>query len=312
MGYHPRIETTLYSSFLTTRSRNSELWFINNKPLEHATLGYLAKFAARYEMRLYAFAIEGNHHQLPAMFPHGRRSDFMRDFNSCIARAVPRYCPSYTGGRFWERRFSLEFLASHADIENWFFYTVLQAVQDGLVEKISQYPGYNCFYDAVHGISRNYKVINWAKYNSDRRRRFVNIRDYTEIVTLAYQRLPGYEHFTQKEYAQLMCKKLEERTQVIVKERRARGLGFVGREKLLKARQGARPKTTKTSAINDHRPRVLSTDPAERAKCKEWYFSIYFKYQECSRKYRAGDWTITFPEGTYRPYCQAHPPSLSP
>ena len=35
MGYHPRIECKKVTTFQTTRSRCSELWFVNNKELEH-------------------------------------------------------------------------------------------------------------------------------------------------------------------------------------------------------------------------------------------------------------------------------------
>jgi hypothetical protein len=86
MSYHPRIESGEISSYLTTRSRNSELWFVNNKGLEAAILSYAAKYRTRYEVKLYGLAIEGNHVQGPAHFPKSNRANFMRDFNSSIAR----------------------------------------------------------------------------------------------------------------------------------------------------------------------------------------------------------------------------------
>lgn len=54
---------------MTLRSRASRLWFVNNSALEEAILGYLAKFRERYTVKLYAFAIEGNHLQGPAHPP---------------------------------------------------------------------------------------------------------------------------------------------------------------------------------------------------------------------------------------------------
>ena len=150
MCYHPRIESSEVGWFQTSRSRNSELWFINNKPLEQATLGYLAKYAQRYDVKLYAFAIEGNHVQYPALFSKCNRADFTRDLNSSVARAIPRYCKDYPGGTFWARRYSSE-VVPFEDLEQQFFYTVLQPVQDGLVEKLSEYPGYNCFHAGLVG-----------------------------------------------------------------------------------------------------------------------------------------------------------------
>jgi hypothetical protein len=302
MGYHARIEKNNVASFLTTRSRNSALWFINNHKLEEAILGYTAKFAARYNVKFYALAIEGNHIQAPALFPGANRAGFMRDWNSAIARAVPRFTPEYDGGRFWGRRYSNEFLPAAEDIEEYFFYTVLQPVKDGLVEKISDYPGYNCFHDAIWGIERQFKVVRWAEYNDAKRfSDDVKLVDFVDVVTLKYERLPGYEELPQKEYALLMMKRLEERRQKIVQDRYACGLGFKGRAAMKQAERGAKPSATKRSHRYSHRPRILAVCAARRHAWKKWYFEIYFAYKEASKLYRAGNRNVEFPEGTYRP-----------
>lgn len=311
MSYHPRIETADMASFITTRSRASELWFVNNPSLELAILGSAAKYSSRYDVKLYALAIEGNHIQGPADFPHCNRASFMRDFNSSVARAVPRHAPEYPGGPFWARRYSCEFLPAAEDIEDRFFYTVLQAIQDGLVAKISDYPGYNCFHDAVWGIERKFKIVRLGAYNAAKRYNpNISIEDYTEVFTLKYQRLPGYEHLSQSEYAQLMHQKLEQRRLAILQQRREAGLGFAGAEALLRTRPGSRPRQTKTSNRFDHRPRILSVCAVRLRQAKAWYFSIYSAYKNASRRYRSGQFDVTFPPGTYMPpaVCSAIPP----
>ena len=308
MGYHPRFESSKTGSFVTTRSRNSELWFVNNQRLQEAILGYAARYITRYGVKLYAFAIEGNHIQFPAVFPNANRADFMRDLNSTIARAVPHYVSEYPGGPFWGRRYSTEVLPAAEDIEEWFFYTVLQPVQDGLVEKISDYPGYNCFHDAIWGITRTCKVINWGAYNSAKRyRKVVNLADFTEEVTLQYERLPGYEHLSQKEYAKLMERKLEERRCKIVEARRAEGKGFAGREACLRTVPGSVPRETKTSTRYSHRPRVLCVCLERWKQAMGEYFERYYAYREASRRYRAGELTVKFPPGTYKPILRSPP-----
>ena len=297
------------SSFLTTRTRNSELWFVNNAKLEEAVLGYAAKYSTRYEVKLYALAIEGNHTQGPALFPNGNRADYMRDLNASVARAVPYYTPEYKGGRLWGRRYSSEFLPGPEDVEEYFFYTVLQPIKDGLVERLSDYPGYNCFHDAVSGLERKFKVVNWTAFNAARRYDLeANIMDFTEVVILKYERLPGYEHLGQKDYAKLMYEKLENRRQAIIAERNSKGLSFMGKAALLKVRRGAQPKSTKTSYSTSHRPRVLSVCNTRRAECKAWYFQIYFEYKDASQRFRKGELTAKFPEGTYRPWTRFLPP----
>ena len=302
MSYHQRIEAPELANFLTTRSRESRLWFVNNRALEGAILGYAAKYAARYSVKLYGLALEGNHIQGPALFPKGNRASFMRDLNSSVARAVPRYT-NHPGGGFWARRYSNEFLPGNEDIEEYFFYTALQPIQDGLVEKISDYPGYNCFHDAIWGRKLKFKVIRWGEFNAARRRNpSVSISDFTDIVSLQYERLPGYEELSQKDYAHLMLKKLEERRTAIVAKRKSKGLGFAGKDNLKKTIPGALPQSTKISTPQSHRPRVLSVCPKRRAECKAWYFDIYFNYKESSREYRSGNFEVVFPLGTYPPY----------
>lgn len=300
MPYHPRIECQDVASFQTTRSRNSELWFVDNKKLEESVLGYAARYSTRYEVKMYALAIEGNHIQKVALFPKANRAQFMRDFNSAVARSVARHQPSYPGGSLWARRYSAEYLPGDADIEDRFFYTVLQPVNDGLVDDISQYPGYNCFEDAVTGRVRTCKVVRWKQYNDARRwNPTVSIEEFTEICTLRYERLPGYEELPQKEYESIMRAKLRARTAEVIKRRG--GKPSLGASGLSSIKPGARPFNTKQSGPRDHRPRVLSRDPERRSVAEAWYFSTYFDYRRCSKRYRDGDLSVVFPKGTYKP-----------
>jgi hypothetical protein len=300
MGHHPRVESRKVATFQTTRSQNSELWFVNNSPLERAILGYAAKYATRYRAKLYALAIEGNHFQFPAMFPGANRAHFMRDFNAAVARAVPRYQPGHPGGRLWGRRYSAEYLPGNEDIEEQFFYTALQPVQDGLVSDIKDYPGYNCFEDAIHGRSRTVQVVRWKEFNDARRwNSSVSITDFTDDFYLKFARLPGYEKLSQGAYVRMMREKLRARTEQIVRARGSKGVA--GTAALLKVKPGSRPKHTKESGPTDHRPRVLSKDPSRRSKGKAWYFAIYFAYVKASAAYRGGSNRYAFPPGTYKP-----------
>ena len=121
MSYHPRIEATDLTNFLTTRCRNSELWFINNPALDDSILGYLANFTDRYGAKLYAYATEGSHNHSLILFPGQNRSHFMRDFNSCTARVVKRCNPNCPEGSLFARRYSNEFCPDAPDIEDRFF-----------------------------------------------------------------------------------------------------------------------------------------------------------------------------------------------
>ena len=300
MGYHPRIESTKIATFQTTRTNCSELWFVNNKKLEQEILGFAAKYAKRYCVKLYALSVEGNHIQFPALFPKANRAHFMRDFNSSVARCVPRHQHGHKGGKFWARRYSAEYLPGDQDIEEQFFYTVLQPVQDGLVDDIKDYPDYNCFEDAVLGNKRVFEVVRWKEYNDARRwDPKVSIELFTDEFELTYERLPGYTKLSAKAYEEQMRKKLKERTKWVLAERKFKRC--LGCKALRAVKPGALPKNTKRSSATSHRPRVLSKDAKRRGDAKAWYFDIYFEYQEKSAEFRAGKLRVKFPKGTYRP-----------
>lgn len=309
MGNHPRIETTEHTSFNTIRCRNAKLWFINNKELEQRILAHTAKYITTRNVDLYAFAIEGDHLHDLADFPLKNRSDYMRDRNSIVGKLVPLYCDSHEGGGTFGRRYSSELIPHHVDdIEERFFYTVLQPVQDGLVPRISDYPGYNCFHDAAWGKKKKYKIVDWTKYKRAKRSNpRVRIKDFETTYVLEYKRIPGYEELTQRQYALMLTKKLEERRGKIVAERLASGQGFVGAEALAKMIPGTSAKNPKTSERHSFRPRVLSVCPFRLAECKEFYFNCLNRFRIASDKYRKGQLDVEFPDGMYRPSCRPPP-----
>ncbi|MCB0320017.1 MAG: hypothetical protein KDD60_03770 [Bdellovibrionales bacterium] len=303
MPYHPRIECENLPNFTTTRSRNCELWFTGSYQLEQSILGHLAQLQERYGVILYAFAMEGSHKHEVACFPGGSRAPFFRDFNSATTRAVQRFSSSFPGGSLWARRYSNEFIIGDQDVEKQFFYTVLQPIQDGLVKSIDEYPGYNCFYDAVYGKEREYEVVNWTRYNSDRRwKKNIRIEEYTTTYTLQYARLPGYEELSQNEYAELMILKLKERTRELVHQREKAGKKFMGREKLLKVSAGTRAKNPKTSSRWSFRPRFICSCSKTLNAMLKWYFSMLNEFSEASYKFRIEGFSgAKFPPGMYKP-----------
>ncbi len=297
-----RIEDPNNYSFITARTINSLLWFVNNKKLEDKILGFLAKYRETHEMKLYSFVMQGNHYHMIAQYPCSNRASFFRDFNARIAECTRFFVKKFLGGPLFERRYSEQVLPSNEDIEEWFFYCALQPVQAGLCEKISDYPAYNSFYDAISGKEKVFKLVNWTKYNDAKRQNFkVAVKNYFESYTLKYERLPGYEKLSQEEYVNLMLKKLEERRVVIVNNLKAKGHIFPGKKKLQQTKSGCSPLRTKKSRRDYKRPLCLTKCLELKQKFLSWYFSIYELYKIASKKYLQGDDTALFPKFTYKP-----------
>lgn len=297
-----RVENPKVGWLGTTKTLHARLWFINNAKLEERVLGYLAKYQEKYEVELFGFALQGNHYHLVAKFSKLNQSAFYRDFNARIAEALRYVVKDFPGGPFVQRRYSAQALPSELDIENKVYYCALQAVNSGLTEKISEYPGYNSFKDAVHGINRKYKVVDWARYNAAKRDNSkAKISDYTKEYTLKYSRIPGTEGLSPKEYIKKMYAEVEKLRLEKVAELKKEGHTFLTRKELLAQKPGSAPKTTKKSSRNSYRPLVICCDPVAMNNYLEEYFSIYHEYKVACRRYLNGEHGVIFPPGTYRP-----------
>lgn len=297
-----RIENAEYGSFGTSRTINSLLWFVNCANLENAMLGYLGKYREKHGVKLYAYAPQGNHHHLLSEFPRLNRAGFYRDFNARYAEGVRKYVAEFSGGPVFERRYSEQAVPLPDDMEEAFFYCALQSVHAGLVEKPSDYPAYNSFQDAISGKKRRVRVVDWAGYNAAKRKNpSVPIKNFYQFYELQYERLPGYEQLSQKEYRDLMLRKHEERRLAIVNAWKAKRRTFYTKDELRSIRPGSAPKQTKKSGRYSKRPLVLTKCREARQRFLEWYFAIYNAYKVACKKYLTGDIHAVFPPRTYRP-----------
>ena len=302
MSQDLKIESPDRTYFITTRTQNSRLWFINARQLEERILAYLAKYQSDYKVILYNFILMGNHYHLSAQFPHANKSAFMRSFNSIIAKLTKSYCEAFEGGTLWARRYRDQALLEPSDIEHWCFYSALNPVSSGLTKRARDYSGYNSFSDGAAGKSRKFKIIDWADYNN--RKRYNSRLTPDDCATeyhLTFSRLPGYEKFPPSAYRTLMNTKLECRQTKLVEERLKNGEGFSTKEFLKRTIAGAKPQSTKTSSRSTKRPLVLTLSANAREKYLEWYFGILNWFKEASKRYLLGVLDVQFPPGTYRP-----------
>ncbi len=297
-----RIENPNNSYFFTSRTVNSLLWFVNNNELSNRILGYLAKYQQKYSVTIYSFVIVGNHYHLVAKFPNKNKSLFFRDFNARFAEATRAIVKGYLGGHLFARRFSEQALPLKEDVEDRFFYSALQAVSAGLVEDIKEYNGYNSFFDAIEGIERKYKVIDYSGYRKELQyNKKVNLKDFSTEYSLKFTKLEKYEKTTQDEYRKFLLDKLKLLQKEIIRERTKNGLSFLGKNKLKQIKPGSLPYKTKKSKLTSYRPLVLTKCLEAKNLFLSWYFSIWEKYKSASKVYRKGFLDVIFPSDTYKP-----------
>lgn len=307
-----RIEDPNRVSFITIRTVNELLLFANNQALEDEILAKIAKYQEDLGVILYGLTFMDNHLHLIAQFPGANRARFMQRVCSMIAKAVHKHVPGFERGQVWGRRYSEEEVPRSEDVEDRFYYLALQPVAAGLTERISDYPRYNSFSDAVSGRARSFKVLDTTAYNNAKRfNPKVRLQDYSREVKLRFARLPGYEDLPQKEYKELLLARLEARRIQIVHERLKEGKTFLGRTELLKIKPHDRPKSPKISKRDSHRPLVLTSCPETRKMCLARYFATLSAYREASARYLAGQDNVRFPPGTYKPPRLQVPPAIN-
>ena len=299
-----RVECPNEVQHITCRCARSALWFVNNPALEERILAFLAKYKEKYGVRIYAFQLVGNHYHMLAKFPGANTSSFFRDFNARVAESVRLLVKEFDSGQVFERRYTSQVLTDRGTIEDYFYYCALQFVSSGQCTRISEYPGYSFFHDAVNEISRTYKHFSYREYENARRKNpEVNPNEFWREYELRYDRLPGYESTDAREYQSLMRSRLEDKRMALIANSEAR---FRTKSELRRVRPGSIPRKTKKGT---RRPLVLGTNLEARNSYLEWYFSIVRAYKRASERYRSGAYDVLFPFGTYRPSALSFAPT---
>jgi len=298
-----RIETPEKIIHITTRTANSALWFVNNSVLEERIYAFLAKYVEQYRVELYAFTLIGNHYHLIARFPEGNMAGFQRDFNARIAESVRILVKNFRGGHLFSRRYSSQILELEDAIEHYFLYTFLQPVTSRLTAKISDYPGKNFLNDAASGRENKYKYFAYGEYNRAKKRsNKVRKSNYWREHALRFERLPFYAHLSKGAYKDKIKTIAEKKRGSILDKHKTENPGkpqyYLTKPQLRKITPGSYPKKTKKSKRT---PIILCFHPQVKKLLLEWYFLTYSAFRDAVESYKKGDFSISFPPGTYSP-----------
>jgi hypothetical protein len=229
-----------------------------------------------------------NHYHCVNTDESGDRSDFMRDLNALLARARNRQLRR-KGGHFWgPGRFGDAVLLDKDAVIEKLLYCWLNAVEAGLVSKVSAWPGFKILpkhwgveltFERPHGFFR--------KDQEDR---------LPKSVTFTPQPPPGFEDMELEEVRKLFEDAIRQRERDYAKLRRVQGRKVLGPAKARRVDPLSRPKTpTATGRLN---PRFASKDAATLQAAKGRHYEFLRSYSAAREAYRAGDRDAEFPAGT--------------
>lgn len=300
--YDLSVESEEYLWFITTRTLNERLWFLNNPTLEYYILAFLAKYSEIYEVELYAFCLMGNHYHLLARFPKKNRASFLRSFNSIIAKLVSSYVSNYPGGKLWGRRAKVQAVPITNCCLDTFLYSALNPTSAGLVKDPKNYPSYNSFDDAINNNIKTFKMLNRSKYY--RRKQYdehARKQDFIEMYCLSFKRLPIYQEASQSEYKKIILNKYEEKRKELIRDKKDKNKDFPLISNILKISTGASPYKSKKSNRDSKRPLILTKCFETKKLYLNWYFGIVEAFRNAVSKFSSGITDTIFPPGTYRP-----------
>jgi len=291
------------SSFVTRRFRNSQLAYANNKGLEARVLGSLGKYLEKYEAKIYAFTIFGSHDHPMMKFKPQTKSHFFRDLGARTAEAVKKYIPNFGTGAVFEKRPSEQAITEDKEshLER-LMYTIMQPIQAGLCKNLSDYPGFNSYKYIVSGKPLEVEFFNGSDFRrAKRKNKHVDPSLFIEKHEIKFERIPGYEHLSQKEYGNLIQAEYEKRRTKIIKELEAKGHVWPSPASLRRTKSTNCAKNPKRSTRETKRPLVLSVCMERRSEFLNYYFSILTAFKKASKSYLLGNRNAVFPEGTCIP-----------
>lgn len=287
-----RLEVPHHVQVITSKTINGALWFVNNHLLFERICAFLAKYQEKYGVLIYHFEIVGNHYHLEASFPNSNRADFQRDFNARIAEAVRFLVKEFGEGPLFHRRYTPQTVVGPGADLKYFLYIANQCISSKLASSRKHYPQQTLTDDAIKQVNRIYKYFKYHDYNLARRKDpKVSKDDYWSEHTLKFSRLPGCEDLSAEEYQTFMYEHLEEHRRELLEK--MQGVVFLGGKRLRKVVPGSLPKASKKGG---RRPLVLSTCIHARRAYLDLYFSFVEKYQEVSKRFRAGEFDLDFPD----------------
>ncbi|RAL20615.1 hypothetical protein DL240_16420 [Lujinxingia litoralis] len=269
---------------MLTRRCFERRFFLRPDTTINAIAAYeFARAGQRHGVAIHAVMVMSNHPHLIVTDARGRRSDFMRDALSGIARA--RNADLGRRSYFWDDRpYCDTVLLERQAQERKLLYTWLNPVRAGLVERAEDWPGF--------------KILprDWGKPVKVPRPGAFYGRRSPEFIEFTPQPPPGYEDMSLSEVRAHFEGLLKEAEDEIRAERRRCKKRLVGVKRVLAVRPTSHPSTP--APMGQMSPRFASQDPAilsaaiarERA-----FFNAYARERERWLKGKKG---VVFPCGT--------------
>ena len=281
--------------FLPTRNVRDSLQFV------------FALLVAKYGLLVHEFEFMSNHLHFVATDVDGELPNFMREFDSLLARQLNAVRGS-TGGNI-EKGYGLLLIADGAKLLEKVVYILANAVSAHLVERVKQWKGPNSLnlnYGQAVTFQRP-KCGMWAQTRADKprnkfesrgRRAYRGRSDAPEEIEFTLVRPgPAMPELSDTQLRTRVRELLGERERALIEQRRQTGQTVLGMRAVLQQHYLDTPERSRV--LFETKPRVSGKDPRKRAaklKCLVGFESAYRIARDVWLK---GERSVVFPFGTW-------------
>ena len=289
------------------RTLQQRFFFRPSEEVNRIILACLARAATKHKIRLFGFVFMSNHFHMLLQAYFMNLSEFMRDFQSAVARRLNEL--HGREGKFFARRYSSEHVLDDEAFLDKLEYTLNNPCMSNLVRHIDRWPGISSWSMHKTGEPMVGQYLDRAKLRELRRKDPSTPKEAAFVeYPLEVAAPPMWAGLPDEEQRQKVCQMVEAGAWKLQKQRRLRRIDCLGPRAILAQHWSTRPKKTKRSP----RPLCHSSCPRKRKEHEDEMRQITDWYKEAMAHMRKGRANPPFPDGTIPPgrtRCVGAPPT---
>jgi REP element-mobilizing transposase RayT len=272
--------------FITRRCSERRFFLRPSRAVNEIVLFVLAAKAQRYGVLVHALCVLSNHIHLVITDAQGRLPDFMRDFDSLVARAVNASIGHFEG--FWadEASYSAIEPLAPSDVLAKIAYVLANPVAAGLVKRGAEWPG---LWSAPEQIGGEPLTVRKPKKFFDPK------GPLPDEAALALTVPPGFA--SAAEFQAQLGAELRRLEEDAAREITGKGRRFLGVTRVLMQNPFARP--ARGEPRFGLKPRIAARDKWKRIEGLLRLGAWHDAYDVALERWRAGFRDVVFPAGTW-------------
>lgn len=272
---------------VTRRVLRRQLRLVPGKQVNQLLRYLLAVASAKYKIRLHGFQVLGNHFHICLTYSQKRLPPFMQYLDSQLGRALN--CHQGEWEFFWAPGSynKIDFLKCAATTFKYLVYTLTNVVAAGLVPSAKEWPGVKVL---PHEIGKRRWIVRCPDF-------FYDPDGKMPDVAILETSLPPIPGMTPDEVRARLITACRDRERALRQDRKDKGLGFVGRDKVLRQSPWGYPRSREPRRKRN--PRVANVNKWARIEAIQKLQRFLEEYAAALAKFNDGDREVVFPSGTY-------------